>query len=78
MVERRIDAWEYQRVIQEVLERRQRRLKVDLLSPIVAQMHLIEPHSNVHVSRDKDDDKFLSCAVDGRVQICCKKWRFTS
>ena len=39
---------------------------MDLLSPIVAQMHLIEPHSDVHVSCDKDDDKFLSCAVDAK------------
>ena len=73
VVERRIDAWastdivsEYHRVIQEMLESRQGRLRVDLLSPIVAQMHLIEPHSDVHVSCDKDDDKFLSCAVDAK------------
>jgi len=73
VVERKIDAWastdivsEYQRVIQEMLENRQGHLRVDLLSPIVAQMHLIEPHSDVHASRDKDDDKFLSCAMDAK------------
>ena len=49
-----------------MLESRQGRLRWDLLSPIVAQMHLIEPRSDVHVSRDKDDDKFLSCAVDAK------------
>lgn len=73
VLERRVDAWasmqivsEYQRVIQEMLDSRQGRLRMDLLSPIVSRMRLIDPETEVHASRDSDDDKFLSCAVDAK------------
>lgn len=57
---------EYQRVIQEMIESKQGKLRKDLLSPIVAAMNIIEPHSVIHASRDADDDKFLCCAKDAQ------------
>lgn len=36
------------------------------LSNILAKFEIICVSSDVHVSRDPDDDKFLSCAVDGK------------
>lgn len=33
---------------------------------LVAKFEIIRVTSDIHVSRDPDDDKFLSCAVDGK------------
>lgn len=73
VLNRRADAFasveiitEYQRVILEMIEGKHGRLNVDLMSPIVAAMHIIEPQSKVEISRDRDDDKFLACAKDAK------------
>ncbi len=34
--------------------------------PIFAAMEVIPQTENIHVCRDPDDDKFISCAVDGK------------
>ena len=36
------------------------------LQDILAQFEIIRVSSDIHVSRDPDDDKFISCAVDGK------------
>ena len=36
------------------------------LQDLLARFEIIRVSSEVHVSRDPDDDKFLSCAVDGK------------
>ena len=36
------------------------------LHDLVAKFEIIRVTSDIHVSRDPDDDKFLSCAVDGK------------
>ena len=36
------------------------------LSDILARFEIIRVNSDIHVSRDPDDDKFISCAVDGK------------
>ena len=33
---------------------------------ILAKLEIIRVSSDIHVSRDPDDDKFISCAVDGK------------
>lgn len=33
---------------------------------ILARFEIIRVSSDIHVSRDPDDDKFISCAVDGK------------
>lgn len=33
---------------------------------IVGKLTVINVSSNIHICRDSDDDKFISCAVDGR------------
>ena len=35
------------------------------LQSILAKFEIIRVTSDIHVSRDPDDDKFISCAVDG-------------
>lgn len=36
------------------------------LHDILAKLEIIRVSSDIHVSRDPDDDKFISCAVDGK------------
>lgn len=36
------------------------------LREFVARLEIIRVSSDIHVSRDPDDDKFISCAVDGK------------
>ena len=36
------------------------------LHDILAKLEIIRVSTDVHVSRDPDDDKFISCAVDGK------------
>lgn len=55
---------EYNEVVAEMIERKQGRLRRDVLAPFIARLKLVEPVSSVAVCRDPDDDKFISCAVD--------------
>ncbi len=36
------------------------------LQEILSRFEIIRVSSDIHVSRDPDDDKFISCAVDGK------------
>jgi len=36
------------------------------VTQIALSCKIIEPVSDIHVCRDPDDDKFISCAVDGK------------
>lgn len=36
------------------------------LHDILAKLEIIRVSSDIHVSRDPDDDKFISCAMDGK------------
>ena len=36
------------------------------LHDLLARFEIIRVSSDIHVSRDPDDDKFISCAVDGK------------
>lgn len=36
------------------------------LQDLLAKFEIIRVTSDIHVSRDPDDDKFISCAVDGK------------
>ena len=36
------------------------------LNDILARFEIIRVTSDIHVSRDPDDDKFISCSVDGK------------
>ena len=57
---------EYQATIECLLERYGgAHLRLSIM-PILAAMEVIPQTDNVHVCRDPDDDKFISCAVDGK------------
>jgi len=36
------------------------------LQELLSRIEIIRVSSDIHVSRDSDDDKFISCAVDGK------------
>lgn len=55
---------EYEAIIQEMIGRKQGHLNRDILVPLIRAMEIIEPVTQVKMSRDPDDDKFLGCAKD--------------
>lgn len=55
---------EYEEIVQEMIERKQGHINRNLLSPLIKAMEIIEPITQVKMSRDPDDDKFLGCAKD--------------
>ena len=57
---------EYQATIDYLLERYGgKHIKLSIM-PIIASMELIPQTEDIHICRDPDDDKFISCAVDGK------------
>ena len=57
---------EYQRVVEEMIMRKQGRLSPSVLSPFIQKLRMIETTSEIHASRDPADDMFLECAVDSQ------------
>ena len=55
---------EYEEIIQEMIDRKQGHINKNILQPLVQLMHIIKPVSNIKISRDSDDDKFIGCAID--------------
>ena len=56
---------EYQATVDYLLARYgEGQMRLSLL-PVVAAMDLIPQTEDIHICRDPDDDKFISCAVDG-------------
>ena len=41
-------------------------IKKSLLDLFIARLEMVEPTTEVHVSRDQDDDKFIECAIDAK------------
>lgn len=57
---------EYEEIVDEMIHRKQGKLKKEVLSRFTARLELIESKTKVEVCRDPDDDKFLSCALDAK------------
>lgn len=57
---------EYEEIIQEMVEREQGHLNHAILQSFFPAMEIVAPVSQVTLSRDPDDDKFLGCAKDAR------------
>jgi len=55
---------EYEEIVQEMIDRKQGHINRDILVPLIRAMEIIEPVSQIKMSRDPDDDKFLGCAKD--------------
>ena len=57
---------EYLEIVDEMLSRKQGSLNRNILSPLIHSLEMIEPRTQVELSRDPDDDKFLGCAKDAK------------
>ena len=55
---------EYEKVVQEMVARRQGHLNSAILAPLINSMEMIDPVTQVKLCCDPDDDKFLGCAKD--------------
>ncbi len=55
---------EYEETVQEMIERRQGHIDRSILAPLISALEIIEPVSEIKISRDPDDDKFIGCAKD--------------
>ena len=55
---------EYLAIVEEMIARKQGTINRNILSPLIGSLEMIEPQTQVTLSRDPDDDKFLGCAKD--------------
>lgn len=56
---------EYMDIAQEMVARKQGKLRLDAFQTFLSKLELVNQVTPVSVCRDPDDDKFLSCAIDG-------------
>lgn len=59
-------AAEYVETAQEMIARKQGSYRGELFSALLSKMELISPRTEIHLSRDPDDDKFIACASDAK------------
>ena len=57
---------EYLEIVDEMVSRKQGNINKNILSPLIHSLEMIEPRTQVNLSRDPDDDKFLGCAKDAK------------
>ncbi len=57
---------EYQETLDVLRSKYPKKAPALPLTNIISAMQLIEPVTEVHVCRDPDDDKFISCAIDAK------------
>jgi putative PIN family toxin of toxin-antitoxin system len=57
---------EYEKIVQEMIDRKQGNINKGLLAPLIRAMKMIESSTHVELSRDPDDNKFLGCAKDAK------------
>ncbi len=55
---------EYRRIVEEMIRRKQGKLRQDVFSVFIESLRFVEAVSKVEVCRDPDDDKFFGCAKD--------------
>ena len=49
-----------------MISRKQGHLRMDLFNLYLEKLRILESKTRIHVCRDPDDDKFLSCAIDAK------------
>ena len=54
----------YEKIVQEMIDRKQGHINKDILTPLIRTLEIIEPISDIKICRDLDDDKFINCAKD--------------
>ena len=57
---------EYIEIVNEMISRKQGKINASLLLPLINSLEMIEPKTQVKISRDPDDDKFIECAKNAK------------
>lgn len=57
---------EYSEIVERMILKKHGKINVNLLLPLVNSFEIIRRKSNIKISRDPDDDKFIECAIDGK------------
>ena len=55
---------EYLDIVKEMITDKGGNLDVNTLSPFIDKLNVVKSVSKIKISRDKDDDKFIECAID--------------
>ena len=73
VVNNKVDAYantkiikEYSDIVKEMIVDKGGKLDENILSPFIEKLNLVKPVSKIKISRDKDDDKFIECAIDSK------------
>ena len=56
---------EYREIVQRMIDKKGGTLNPGFLLPFYAKLQFVDVSTAVNVCRDRDDDKFLACALDG-------------
>ena len=57
---------EYIEIVEELIDKKQGKLRKNLLDLFIANLEIIDPVTEIQISRDPDDDKFIECAIDAK------------
>ena len=57
---------EYLDIIREMIIEKGGKLNENILSPFIDKLNVVKSTSRIKISRDKDDDKFIECAIDSK------------
>lgn len=73
VVNNKVDAYantkiikEYSDIVKEMIVDKGGKLDENIISPFIEKLNLVKPVSKIKISRDKDDDKFIECAIDSK------------
>lgn len=73
VVNNKVDAYantkiikEYSDIVKEMIVDKGGKLDENILSPFIEKLNLVKPVSKIKISRDKEDDKFIECAIDSK------------
>ncbi len=55
---------EYLDIVKEMITDKGGNLDVNILLPFIDKLNVVKSMSKIKISRDKDDDKFIECAID--------------
>ena len=57
---------EYVEIVEEMIDRKSGKLDKNILLPFINKLNVVKPVAKVKVSRDKEDNKFIECAIDSK------------
>ncbi len=59
---------EYLEIVDEMINNKGGGLNKNILMPFINKLNIINPTTTIRTCRDKDDNKFIECALDSKSQ----------